>query len=55
MVPKRKSLLDMTSDSCNTDRMLPRHIRDNIVRENKKWYDDVVIATSYVGPMVKAK
>ena len=30
---------------------LDLHIRNNTVRENKKWYDDVVIATSYVGPM----
>ena len=27
------------------------HIKSNTIRENKKWYDDVVIATSYVGPM----
>ena len=27
------------------------HIRNNVVRENKKWYDDVVVATSYVGPV----
>jgi len=34
---------------------LDLHIRENPVRENRKWYDDVVIATSYVGPMVGAK
>ena len=22
----------------------------NTLRENKKWYDDVVVATSYIGP-----
>ena len=27
------------------------HIGHNIVRENKKWYDDLVAATSYIGPM----
>jgi hypothetical protein len=27
------------------------HIRNNTIRENKKWYDDVVVATSYVGPV----
>jgi hypothetical protein len=27
------------------------HIRSNTVRENKKWYDDVVVATAYVGPV----
>ena len=26
------------------------HIGNNAIRENKKWYDDVVIATSYIGP-----
>ena len=31
------------------------HIRNNPVRENKKWYDDVVVATSYVGPAVPLK
>jgi len=34
---------------------LDLHIHDNVVRENKKWYDDVVIATSYIGPMVGVK
>jgi len=34
---------------------LDLHIHDNVVRENRKWYDDVVIATSYVGPMVETK
>jgi hypothetical protein len=28
------------------------YIADNSRRENKKWYDDVVAATSYVGPQV---
>lgn len=32
---------------------LSLHIRSNVVRENKKWYDDAVIATSYIGPVVK--
>jgi hypothetical protein len=31
---------------------LSLHIRSNVVRENKKWYDDAVIATSYIGPVV---
>ena len=26
------------------------YIGDNRLRENKKWYDDVVVATSYIGP-----
>ena len=26
------------------------HIGSNRVRENKKWYDNIVIATSYIGP-----
>jgi hypothetical protein len=30
---------------------LSLHIRNNTVRENKKWYDDVVAATSYIGPL----
>ena len=29
------------------------HIGHNIVRENKKWYDDLVAATSYIGPMTE--
>jgi hypothetical protein len=28
------------------------YIADNSRRENKKWYDDVVAATSYIGPQV---
>lgn len=32
---------------------LELHIRNNTVRPNKKWYDDVVAATSYIGPMAK--
>lgn len=28
------------------------HIGSNTARENKKWYDDVVAATLYIGPMV---
>ncbi len=27
------------------------HIKDNSIHENTKWYDDVVIARSYIGPM----
>ena len=34
---------------------LDLHIGRNVVRENKKWYDDVVAATSYIGPMKPAK
>lgn len=30
---------------------LDLHIGSNAIRENRKWYDDVVAATSYVGPM----
>ena len=29
------------------------YIADNSRRENKKWYDDVVAATSYIGPRVE--
>ena len=29
------------------------YIADNSARENKKWYDDVVAATSYIGPRVE--
>ncbi len=31
------------------------HIGSNTIRENKKWYDDVVAATSYIGPIAKRK
>ncbi len=31
------------------------HIGKPTIRENKKWYDDVVAATSYIGPMVTGK
>jgi len=31
------------------------HIRSNAIRENKKWYDDVVVATAYIGPVAAAK
>jgi len=31
------------------------HIRNNTIRENKKWYDDVVVATGYVGPVAGTK
>ncbi|HYF49437.1 MAG TPA: hypothetical protein VEJ63_08530 [Planctomycetota bacterium] len=31
------------------------HIGSNTLRANKKWYDDVVAATEYIGPMVKKK
>jgi hypothetical protein len=27
------------------------HIKNNTIRANSKWYDDVVIATSYIGPV----
>ena len=30
-------------------------MRPNNVRENKKWFDDVVAATSYIGPIVEAR
>ena len=31
------------------------HIGSNTARENKKWFDDVVAATSYIGPMATGK
>jgi hypothetical protein len=31
------------------------HIGRNTLRQNKKWYDDVVLATSYIGPVVNRK
>jgi hypothetical protein len=31
------------------------YIADNRLRENKKWYDDLVAATSYIGPRVEAQ
>ena len=31
--------------------VLSLHIRHNAVRVNKKWYDDVVAATAYIGPI----
>ena len=38
-------------DECS----LALHIKSNTLRANKKWYDDVVMATSYIGPMVTEK
>ncbi len=34
---------------------LSLHIGKNTARMNKKWYDDVVAATSYIGPIAKRK
>jgi hypothetical protein len=31
------------------------HIRNNTIRENKKWYDDVVVATAYIGPVASRR
>jgi len=31
------------------------YLRPNTTRTNKKWFDDVVAATSYIGPIVEAK
>jgi hypothetical protein len=31
------------------------YIANNRLRENKKWYDDVVAATAYIGPQVAAR
>ena len=31
------------------------HIKSNTIRENKKWYDDVVAAKSYIGPIKQTK
>ncbi len=30
-------------------------IAENSLRENKKWYDDIVAATSYIGPRLPAQ
>jgi hypothetical protein len=38
-------------DACS----LSLHVNCKTQRDNKKWYDDVVIATSYVGPTVTEK
>ena len=38
-------------DQCS----LALHIKQNTQRDNKKWYDDVVMATSYIGPMATEK
>ncbi len=39
-------------DSIKIDRaQIGLHIGSNVNRVNKKWYDDVVVATSYIGPM----
>ncbi len=43
-------------DALKIDRFaLDLHIGSNSARENRKWYDDVVAATSYIGPMVAKK
>jgi hypothetical protein len=34
---------------------LDLHIGRNTLRQNKKWYDDVVLATSYIGPVFRRK
>ena len=31
---------------------LELHAKSSVTRENKKWYDNVVVARSYIGPMV---
>ena len=31
------------------------YVNPNKLRENKMWYDDLVAATSYIGPMVGEK
>jgi hypothetical protein len=31
------------------------HIRNNTIRANKKWYDDLVVATAYIGPVAGKK
>jgi hypothetical protein len=31
------------------------YVNPNKLRENKMWYDDLVAATSYIGPMVEEK
>jgi len=40
-------------DSLKIDRFnVSFHARSNPVRETRKWYDNIVAATSYIGPMV---
>jgi len=42
-------------DTLKIDRIgVGLHIGSNTIRENRKWYDDVVIATAYIGPMSSA-
>ena len=31
------------------------YMSPNTIRANKKWFDDVVAATSYIGPIVEAR
>ena len=31
------------------------YMASNAIRENRKWYDDVVAATSYIGPRAMKK
>jgi hypothetical protein len=40
-------------DSLKIDRFgVGLYIAKNTIRENKEWYDDVVAATSYIGPRI---
>ena len=43
-------------ESLKIDRFgLDLHIGSNTARENKEWFDDVVAATAYIGPMAEKK
>lgn len=43
-------------DTLKIDRFgIGLYIAQNTSRENKKWHDDVVVATSYIGPMTPQK
>lgn len=43
-------------DTLKVDRFgIGLYIAQNTERENKKWHDDVVVATSYIGPMAPRK
>ncbi len=43
-------------DTLKIDRVaIGLHIGSNTIRENKKWYDDVVVATSYIGPIATSQ
>ena len=45
-----RDIPDLKADRISLD----LHIKSNSIRANKKWYDDVVVATGYIGPMTPA-